>query len=77
MQKITKSNRDLTDILKDAGCDKKLEQELIALQEAGKTDEFLRLLAKHKMNLLADLHGVQKRIDCLDYLVYKIKKEAF
>lgn len=75
MQKRKKSNDNLTDILKDAGCDEKLEQELVALQETGKTDEFLRLLAKHKTSLLTDLHRVQKRIDCLDFLVYKTKKE--
>lgn len=75
MQKRTKSNDNLTDILKDAGCGEKLQQELVALQETGKTDEFLRLLAKHKTSLLADLHRVQKRIDCLDFLVYKTKKE--
>lgn len=76
MQESTKSNRNLAEILGDAGCDEKLEEQLLALQEAGQTDEFLKLLAKHKTDLLADLHRVQKRIDCLDFLVYKIKKET-
>ena len=76
MQKRKKSNDSLSDILKDAGCDEALEKQLIVLKQTGQTDEFLRLLAKHKTSLLADLHRVQKRIDCLDFLVYKIKKET-
>lgn len=75
MQKRRQSNDNLTDILKDAGCDEALEKQLIVLKQTGQTDEFLRLLAKHKTNLLADLHTSQKRIDCLDFLVYKTKKE--
>lgn len=75
MQKRTKSNDNLTDILKDAGCDEALEKQLIVLKQTGQTDEFLRLLAKHKTSLLADLHASQKRIDCLDFLVYKTTKE--
>lgn len=76
MQKSAKSNMNLIDILKDAGCSEELKKQLIALQENGQTDEFLRLLAKHKTNLLTDLHASQKRVDCLDFLVYKIKKGA-
>lgn len=76
MQESTKSNRNLAEILRDAGCDEELKEQLITLQETGQTEAFLRLLAKHKTNLLADLHGVQKRIDCLDFLVYKTKKET-
>ena len=76
MQKRKKSNDSLSDIFKDAGCDEALEKQLIVLKQTGQTDEFLRLLAKHKTSLLADLHRVQKRIDCLDFLVYKTKKET-
>lgn len=75
MQKRKKSNDSLSDIFKDAGCDEALEKQLIVLKQTGQTDEFLRLLAKHKTSLLADLHTSQKRIDCLDFLVYKTKKE--
>ena len=35
----------------------------------------LSLLAEHRRSLLNDLHTKQKRLDCLDYLVYKMKKE--
>ena len=33
------------------------------------------LLDGHRRQLLGDLHAVQKQIDCLDYLVYELKKE--
>ena len=36
--------------------------------------EALRLLTAHRRHLLDTLHQEQKRIDCLDYLVYQMRK---
>lgn len=33
-----------------------------------------RLLGKHRDTLLDTMHREQKRIDCLDYLLYQMKK---
>ena len=34
----------------------------------------LELLARHRAALLDEVHRCEKKIDCLDYLVYRIKQ---
>jgi len=48
----------------------------MALAEQGKTREALVLLAGHRKTLLDCCHAQQKKLDCLDYLVYRMEKEA-
>lgn len=66
----------LRENLLDAGCDTELIERFMALTGQGKEREALALLAKHRKHLLDCCHAEQKKIDCLDYLVYQIKKEA-
>lgn len=61
--------------LKDAGCDSDTIQKFFYLKKEGRQKEQLRLLALHRANLLDKLHVSQSMIDCLDYLVYQMKKE--
>lgn len=58
----------------DAGCGEKLVLECMSLARAGRRTELLRLLSEHRENLLCIVHENQKRIDCLDFLVYRISK---
>lgn len=60
--------------LRDAGCDGDTITAFVADIHEQKIAEGLKLLAAHRRSLLDDLHKEQKRIDCLDYLVYKIEK---
>ena len=60
--------------LVDAGCDKDTITAFVEDIHKEKIAEGLRLLATHRRSLLDDLHKEQKRIDCLDYLIYKIEK---
>lgn len=59
----------------DAGCDNSLTDEIIKLLNEDKTNEVLSILAKHRRSVLNNCHAEQKKIDCLDYLVYRLKKE--
>lgn len=61
--------------LEDAGCDNKTVEQFIKLGETGETQGQLRLLENHRRSLLNHVHEKQKQIDCLDYLVYQIRKE--
>ena len=65
--------------LKDAGCDARTVERFVELEEEGKTREQLDLLDNHRRQLLERVHKEEKRIDCLDYLVYQMqkKKSAF
>ncbi len=58
----------------DAGCDKTVIAAFVEDIHAEKISEGLKLLAVHRRSLLDELHKEQKRIDCLDYLVYKMEK---
>ena len=60
--------------LKDAGCDSETIKKFMADLQKGKEANGLKRLAEHRRNLLDSLHREQKCIDCLDYLVYQIKK---
>ena len=60
--------------LEDAGCDAKTVEQFLALLEGDNTAEQLALLSRHRKRLLDDLHREERRIDCLDYLVYQIQK---
>lgn len=59
----------------DAGCGSETVAAIMEDFRAEKISEGLKLLAAHRRLLLDNLHKEQKQIDCLDYLVYKMKKE--
>lgn len=61
--------------LKDAGCNETIIQKYFQLQKEGKREEQFRLLSMHKASLLDRVHVSQRMIDCLDFLVYTMKKE--
>lgn len=59
----------------DAGCSNDLINKCQMLKEQNKMDELIMTLTNHKKNLLAIMHTSTERIDCLDYLICKIRKE--
>lgn len=60
--------------LEDAGCDAATVEQFLSLMKKRQTAEQLALLSRHRRQLLDDLHRDERRIDCLDYLVYQIQK---
>lgn len=59
--------------LRDAGCDETLIGAI-----AGAPSEYARmqLLKEHRRKLLADIHAGQKRLECLDYLIYRLQNDG-
>lgn len=57
--------------LTDAGCDMALAEHYADSQNAKEKNDILKC---HRQKLLDDLHKCQKRIDCLDYLIYSENK---
>ena len=66
----------LLDNLEDAGCGPEVAERFLALEQAGQYRELLRLLSDHRRPLLDCLHREERRIDCLDYLVYQLEKRS-
>ena len=63
-------NKELILNLKDAYCCAEFIEKF--LQSDNKVK--LKLLAQQRKYLLDELHASQRRIDCLDYLMYKLKE---
>lgn len=60
--------------LEDAGCDAGTVERFLSLMEGGRTEAQLELLSAQRRRLLDRVHREERRIDCLDYLVYQIQK---
>ncbi len=71
--------------LKDAGCTQDIIEYCIACMEQGEKKELLKRLEEHRKSLLRKVHQAkllsgkefcleEKQIDCLDYLVYQIRR---
>ncbi len=59
--------------LKDAGCDDKTIAAFLHYCQTNEQAKQMDLLKKHRISLLDKIHEDQQAIDCLDYLVYRIK----
>ena len=60
--------------LRDAGCSGEFIREFTELGRGGREAEQRRLLSKRRAELLDERHESQRRIDCLDYLIYKRRR---
>ena len=65
----------LRENLKDAGCDQDMIGRCEVLAQGEKKAELMRALSLHRKALLNAVHENQRRIDCLDYLIYQIEKQ--
>ena len=59
--------------LRDAGCDEALIAELDALPSSCAR---LCRLKTYRRDLLDGIHAEQKKLECLDYLIYQLRCEA-
>ena len=66
----------LRENLKDAGCDQDMICRCEVLTQAEKRGELMRVLSLHRKALLDAVHENERRIDCLDYLIYQIEKHG-
>lgn len=61
--------------LKDAGCTDEMVENFMALQDSADEEQQIQLLSGHRKKLLEKLHQEEKRIDCLDYLIYQMQNK--
>ena len=57
--------------LADAGCSAELINEFDSLCSCAKVAR----LREHRRQLLDDIHAGQKKLECLDYLIYQLRNE--
>ena len=61
--------------LKDAGCSHEMIKQFLCYEEEGQIQEQLDLLSVQRQKLLDKVHKEEKKIVCLDYLVYQIENQ--
>ena len=59
--------------LEDAGCENEMIQDFLGCLEKGQQERQLALLEHQREYLLGRVHTDEKRISCLDYLIYQIQ----
>ena len=73
-------NEEIRQNLRDAGCPEKLILQYETLEAArnGGPDERRQeqLLCAYRKELLTQLHASQRRLECLDYLLYRLRNAA-
>ena len=67
---------ELTQSLADAGCDAETIGTVRRLYDSGQVNDAVRVLRRHRCELMDQLHESQSRVDCLDFLVRRIEKTS-
>lgn len=62
--------------LEDAGCGTELIQDFMGWFDKGQQAKQLELLKHQREYLLGRVHKDERRISCLDYLVYQIQGQS-
>jgi len=75
VKKMGLSEINIEECLKDAGCSHKKIQEIMECIKNKNDERKMMLLKKHRCHLLYKIHHDQQQIDCLDYLLYNLKKD--
>ena len=69
--------RFLKQTLEDAGCDDRMIGECIKIAETRPSAELLKPLCHYRAALLERQHESKEQIDCLDFLLYRIRENKF
>lgn len=59
----------------DAGCDAQTTEQCMSFLKEGEISQMLPVLSEYRAALLNSVHIGQKQIDCLDFLIYKLKNK--
>ena len=78
LKPVNNKNMDIEKLiqnLKDSNCSEDLIEEIVTLDNKGEISNELKLLVRHRKNLLEKLHQNQKYIDNLDYLIFNFREK--
>ena len=70
------SRENLIQNLKDAGCCEKMICDFMECFDKADIDRQIALLELHRDDLLDNVHSEERKISCLDYLLYQIRKTS-
>lgn len=70
----TDPRADLIQNLKDAGCCEEMIHDFMDRFDEKDFESQMALLELYRDDLLDNVHSEERKISCLDYLIYQIKK---
>lgn len=62
--------------LEDAGCTPSMIKKFFTYMEHDEKENQMMLLEEHRRKLLDDVHDGEKKISCLDYLMYHMQQQS-
>lgn len=62
--------------LQDAGCSSQELDRFLSVYSQLSLDQRICMIRQFRYPLMEELHRVQKKVDCLDYLVNEMKREV-
>ena len=66
----------MTENLRDIGLNDEMTAKCLILIEEKRYAELEKLLKAYRQSLLDSVHKYNERIDCLDFLTYKLRKNG-
>lgn len=75
MPQDKKEKEALLQNLQDAGCTQDIIEQFIKNYDADNSVNQISILAEYRNNLLSKVHEEQGKLDCLDYLLFQLRKE--
>ena len=70
------STEELLQNLRDAGCTREDITDFMRCMETGEAKKGMKLLERQRRELLDGIHEGQRKLDCLDYLLYQMGKSS-
>ncbi len=70
------SREKLIQNLKDAGCCEEMIRDFMERFDEKDIERQIALLELHRDDLLDNVHSEERKISCLDYLLYQIRKTS-
>lgn len=68
--------KEILNCLSDCGCDAVQTEEFLAIKENCCSESCIRYLKRHRKQLLEQIHQMGRQVDCVDYMIRELEKEA-
>lgn len=68
--------KEILNCMSDCGCDAVQTEEFLALKENCCTESCIRYLKRHRKQLMDEIHQREKKVECVDYIIRELEKEA-
>lgn len=73
---MLQQKKEIEQNLKDAGCTPSMIKKFFTYVENDEKENQMLLLEEQRRKLLDDVHNGEKKISCLDYLIYQMQKQG-